>query len=164
MGPDQYNTLFTLGFGILSDPPNDFTKEVDTQMPWLLGFQHCFSNITAFCGHWIFWSFIASTKLININLTIYSICELFAPYIQRNVRTIYNVITFSAIRCRSIAPHTFQDSLADTGAMTMTMKIIFLSWSYVFIQCTRATAYPTKTLFSLAKKTCMIYNAQEKWL
>ena len=34
----------------------------------------------------------------------------------------------------------------------MTMKIILLSWSYIFIHCTRATAYPTKTIFHLPRK------------
>ena len=42
------------------------------------------------------------------------------------------------------------------------MKIILLSWSYIFIHFTRATTYPMKTIFSLAKKTGIMYNAQEK--
>ena len=31
-------------------------------------------------------------------------------------------------------------------------EIILLSWSYIFIHCTRATAYPTKTIFHLPRK------------
>ena len=42
--------------------------------------------------------------------------------------------------------------LTMTMTMTMTMKIILLSWSYIFIHCTRATAYPTKTIFHLPRK------------
>ena len=51
----------------------------------------------------------------------------------------------------------FAKFLYEIMTMTMTMKIILLSWSYIFIQCTRATTYPMKTIFTCQENMC---NAQ----